>query len=117
MNFTRSPFRSVIGSARSISDYFGPFGPFWTILDRLDHFQLLRLSGPFRAFRTILDYLGPFRTIWNPLSHFGRFRLFLLTDSVHRASLGSGPSPFSVLKLFDSQSEFLDDLLRNSKLE
>ena len=47
------------------------FGPFWTVLDRLDHFDHL---GPFWPVWTILDRFGPFWTVWTILDrmdHFG----------------------------------------------
>ena len=56
--------------------FFGPFGPFWTVLD---HF------GPFGPFWTVLNHFGPFGpfgpfwTVWtilDRLDHFGPFGQF-----------------------------------------
>ena len=48
-------FFGPFGPFWTVLDHFGPFGPFWTvwtILDRLDHFGLF---GPFWTVLTILD--------------------------------------------------------------
>ena len=44
--------------------FFGPFGPFWTVLDHFERF------GPFW---TALDHFGPFWTVWTVSDHFGPF--------------------------------------------
>ena len=72
-------FFGPFGPFWTVLDHFGPFGPFWTvwtILDRLDRFGPF---GPFWNVWTILDRFGPFGpfwTVWTILDRFGPFGPF-----------------------------------------
>ena len=68
--------------------FFGPFGPFWTVLDHFGPFwtvwTILDRFGPFWTVWTILDRFGPFWTVWtvlDRLDHFGPFEPFCTTET------------------------------------
>ena len=57
--------------------FFGPFGPFWTVLDHFGPFwtvwTILDLFGPFW---TVLDHFRPFWTVWTILDLLDHSELF-----------------------------------------